>query len=59
MAGIGGLGHLAVTLAVFKGIDAVAFSTNQDKVEDILSFGAKDVVVVEDEKSFAKISRTA
>lgn len=46
VAGIGGLGHLAVKLAVSKGADVIAFTTSADKVKDILGFGAKDVVVV-------------
>lgn len=48
VAGIGGLGHLAVKLAVSKGADVIAFTTSPDKVKDIVGFGAKDVVVVDD-----------
>ena len=48
VAGIGGLGHLAVKLAVSKGAEVVAFTTTADKRQDILSFGAKEVVVVDD-----------
>ena len=48
VAGIGGLGHLAVKLAVAKGADVYAFTTSPDKVNDILSFGAKDAIVVDD-----------
>ncbi len=48
VAGIGGLGHLAVKLAVAKGADVYAFTTSPDKVKDILGFGAKEVVVVDD-----------
>lgn len=44
--GIGGLGHLAVKLAVSKGAEVYAFTTSADKVEDIKGFGAKEVVVV-------------
>lgn len=47
VAGIGGLGHLAVKLAVSKGADVYAFTTSPDKVKDILSFGAKEVIVVD------------
>lgn len=48
VAGIGGLGHLAVKLAASKGAHVTAFTTSASKVEDIKGFGAKDVVVVED-----------
>lgn len=48
VAGIGGLGHLAVKLAVSKGAEVYAFTTSPDKVEDIKSWGAKDVIVVDE-----------
>jgi len=44
--GIGGLGHMAVKLAVSKGADVYAFTTSPSKVADIKSFGAKEVIVV-------------
>lgn len=44
--GIGGLGHMAVKLAVSKGAEVHAFTTSPSKVNDIKSFGAKEVVVV-------------
>lgn len=45
--GIGGLGHIAVKLAVSKGAEVYAFTTTADKKADILSFGAKEVIVVD------------
>ncbi|WP_244890677.1 NAD(P)-dependent alcohol dehydrogenase [Flavobacterium akiainvivens] len=48
IAGIGGLGHMAVKLAVSKGADVYAFTTSPDKVNDIKGFGAKEVIVVDD-----------
>lgn len=45
--GIGGLGHIAVKLAVSKGAEVYAFTTTADKKDDILSFGAKEVIVVD------------
>ena len=48
VAGIGGLGHMAVKLAASKGAEVYAFTTSPEKVKDILSFGAKEVVVVDD-----------
>jgi alcohol dehydrogenase (NADP+)/uncharacterized zinc-type alcohol dehydrogenase-like protein len=49
IAGIGGLGHIAVKLAVSKGAEVYAFTTSPDKVADIKSWGAKEVVVVDDQ----------
>lgn len=48
VAGIGGLGHMAIKLAVSKGADVYAFTTSPDKVEDILAFGAREAIVVDD-----------
>lgn len=47
IAGIGGLGHLAIKLAVSKGAEVYAFTTSASKVNDIKSFGAKEVIVVD------------
>lgn len=47
VVGIGGLGHLAVKLAVAKGAEVYAFTTSPSKVNDIKGFGAKEVIVVE------------
>jgi alcohol dehydrogenase (NADP+)/uncharacterized zinc-type alcohol dehydrogenase-like protein len=52
VAGIGGLGHLAVKLAVSKGADVYALTTSADKAKDILAFGAKEVIVVDDMNKF-------
>lgn len=48
VAGIGGLGHLAVKIAVSKGAEVYAFTTSPTKVKDILAFGAKEAIVVDD-----------
>ena len=45
VAGIGGLGHLAVKLAVAKGAKVFAFTTSPSKAEDIRAWGAEPVVV--------------
>lgn len=50
VAGIGGLGHMAVKIAVSKGAEVYAFTTSADKVKDILAFGAKEAIVVDDVK---------
>ena len=47
VAGIGGLGHLAVKLAVSKGAEVYAFTTTKEKVDDIKAMGAKEVIVVD------------
>ncbi len=47
VCGIGGLGHLAIKLAVSKGAEVYAFTTSADKVNDIKGFGVKEVVVVD------------
>jgi len=47
IAGIGGLGHFAIKLAVAKGAEVYAFTTSESKVNDIRRFGAKEVVVVD------------
>lgn len=55
VVGIGGLGHIAVKLAVSKGAEVYAFTTSASKVDDIRGFGAKEVIVVnsaEDLKSW-------
>ncbi len=53
VAGIGGLGHMAVKLAVSKGAEVYAFTTSPDKVNDIKSWGAKEVIVVD--KTFSSM----
>jgi len=53
VAGIGGLGHMAIKIAVSKGAEVYAFTTTADKVDDILGFGAKEAIVVDD---FSKLA---
>lgn len=52
VAGIGGLGHMAIQLAVSKGAEVYAFTTTASKVEDSKKFGAKEVIVVSGADSF-------
>jgi len=47
VVGIGGLGHIAVKLAKAQGAEVYAFTTTKSKVNDILSFGAKEAVYVD------------
>lgn len=51
--GIGGLGHMAVKIAVSKGAEVYAFTTSPEKKEDILKFGAKEVIVVRSAEDLA------
>ncbi|MFE3866548.1 NAD(P)-dependent alcohol dehydrogenase [Flavobacterium sp. LS2P90] len=46
VVGIGGLGHMAIKLAVSKGAEVHAFTTSPSKANDIKGFGAKEVIVV-------------
>lgn len=46
VVGIGGLGHIAIKLAVSKGAEVYAFTTSPSKVNDIKGFNAKEVIVV-------------
>lgn len=48
VVGIGGLGHMAIKLAVSKGAEVYAFTTSADKETDSKAFGAKEVIVVND-----------
>lgn len=58
VAGIGGLGHMAVKIAVSKGAEVYAFTTTADKAKDIMSFGAKEVIVVDDPSKLAAHAAT-
>lgn len=53
VAGIGGLGHMAIKLAISKGAEVYAFTTSPGKVTDILNFGAKEAIVVDDTSKLA------
>lgn len=46
VVGIGGLGHIAIKLAVSKGAEVYAFTTSPSKVNDIKAFKAKEVIIV-------------
>jgi uncharacterized zinc-type alcohol dehydrogenase-like protein len=48
IVGIGGLGHMAIKIAVSKGAEVYAFTTSSSKVTDIKEFGAKEVIVVDE-----------
>lgn len=52
--GMGGLGHLAVKLAVAKGAEVVVFTTSEDKIADALSFGAAEAYVSTDQEALSR-----
>jgi alcohol dehydrogenase (NADP+)/uncharacterized zinc-type alcohol dehydrogenase-like protein len=58
VAGIGGLGHMAVKLAASMGAEVYAFTTSADKKDDILGFGAKEVIVVDSSEKLAPYAKT-
>lgn len=43
--GLGGLGHMALKLAVHRGAEATVFTTSAAKAHDAYAMGAKDVVI--------------
>jgi uncharacterized zinc-type alcohol dehydrogenase-like protein len=49
VAGIGGLGHMAVMIAKAMGAEVTAITTSDDKKADALSLGADKVLLSEDE----------
>ncbi|WP_305888824.1 NAD(P)-dependent alcohol dehydrogenase [Parvularcula maris] len=51
VAGIGGLGHMAVQLGKSFGAKVVALTTTEAKRSDILELGADEVVVMSDEEA--------
>lgn len=52
--GMGGLGHLAVKLAVAKGAEVVVFTTSEDKIADAKEFGATEAYLWSDEEALAQ-----
>lgn len=58
VVGMGGLGHMAVKIAVAMGADVTVLSQTLSKQEDGLRFGAKDYFATSDESTFEKLSNT-
>ena len=58
VVGMGGLGHMAVKIAVAMGADVTVLSQTLSKQEDGLRFGAKDYYATSDESTFEKLQNT-
>jgi alcohol dehydrogenase (NADP+) len=54
VAGLGGLGHLAVELGVALGAEVTVLSRTADKTEDALALGAASLLVTTDETAMAQ-----
>src|SRR5438874_5319310 len=57
VAGLGGLGHLAVQFATKMGADVTVVTTSPDKEDDARRFGAKDVLINKDGADFSMYKR--
>lgn len=53
VAGIGGLGHMAVQIGKALGATVIAFTTSADKVDAVKALGAEKVVIMDDEKAIS------
>ncbi|WP_166998894.1 NAD(P)-dependent alcohol dehydrogenase [Paramicrobacterium fandaimingii] len=53
VAGLGGLGHLAVKLARALGASVTVFTTSQQKADDARALGATDVIISTDRHAMA------
>ncbi len=55
VVGLGGLGHMAIKLAVALGADVTLFSRSTNKIADAKALGAHDVVISTDESQMGKV----
>jgi len=58
IAGLGGLGHLAVQFATKMGADVTVITTSPEKEEDARRFGAKGVLINKDGADWSKYKRS-
>ncbi|MGP6294149.1 NAD(P)-dependent alcohol dehydrogenase [Caldiplasma sukawensis] len=58
VAGLGGLGHMAVKIGKAMGSRVVVFTTSEKKVEDAKKLGADDAVLVKDKDAMKKYGST-
>jgi D-arabinose 1-dehydrogenase-like Zn-dependent alcohol dehydrogenase len=54
VAGLGGLGHLAVKFATALGAEATVLSRTPDKADDARKLGATDLLLTPDDKQLAQ-----
>jgi uncharacterized zinc-type alcohol dehydrogenase-like protein len=55
IVGLGGLGHMAVKLAIAMGADVTVFTTDKDKVEPGKALGASRVVIEGDKDAYKEL----
>ena len=58
VAGIGGLGHMAVKIGKALGAEVVAFTRSEDKRDQILEMGADKVVISTDDKEMEEAAQS-
>jgi alcohol dehydrogenase (NADP+) len=58
IAGLGGLGHLAVQFATKMGADVTVITTSPEKEQDARRFGAKGVLINKDGADWSKYKRS-
>jgi alcohol dehydrogenase (NADP+) len=58
IAGLGGLGHLAVQFATKMGADVTVITTSTEKEQDARRFGAKGVLINKDGADWSKYKRS-
>lgn len=58
IVGLGGLGHIAVKIAVALGAQVTVFTTDKDKIDLAKAIGASDVVIEGDKDAYKKLELT-
>jgi uncharacterized zinc-type alcohol dehydrogenase-like protein len=58
LMGLGGLGHMAVKIAVAMGAEVTVMSHSEGKRKDALAMGAKSFVVTTDKEELKKLANT-
>lgn len=58
VAGIGGLGHMAIKIAHALGAHVVAFTSSESKIQEAKKLGADEVVVTKNPQEFKKFTNS-
>lgn len=58
VAGLGGLGHMGVKFAVAMGADVTVLSRSEDKRDDALALGAKDLLITTDKDAMRRAANS-